>query len=445
LTGSCQPYIVELLGYAASYDQEQNPKHHRRLDDLLDIWAENGYYGADYVNKLREVVKNSAVSGPVKTSIDVGENNTHTANQKLSGKEVPFVMPSTHGDPTTPYYDLPAGNLVPHIIPNSTVPLRPDSIKPLQFLAGPADEKLVTALKVFMKEVDQIYELEKPAPKDDDEVVDIDELGQTVIRDATTGEIIDGETYYGWSRSFCEQMKKRNTKDTRRSRSRSRSWSRSLSRSQTPPKRRRYSNSPESSDGRRRRRSPGSESRSPVGRRSGLGNERSYSRSASPAARRQSRSRERSYSPPPPTTSRSSFPPPFKRKQFPSAAPPPPPPMHQHGFPPGGPFPGPGMPLPTPPPNYQGAWPPPPPPMPGVPGMMPNPAFPSPFPLQGGGHFPPVHMGGGAPGAPVSLPPGSYHFPPPHSGAGSNPGYQNQQGWGQQGGAAGRGGGRGWR
>ena len=52
------------------------------------------------------------------------------------------------------------------------------SIKPLQFLAGPADEKLVTALKVFMKEVDQIYELEKPAPKDDDEVVDIDELGE---------------------------------------------------------------------------------------------------------------------------------------------------------------------------------------------------------------------------------------------------------------------------
>ncbi|ODM20907.1 hypothetical protein SI65_03960 [Aspergillus cristatus] len=445
LTGSCQPYIVELLDYAASYDREKCPKHHRRLDDLLDIWAENGYYGADYVNKLREVVKNSAVSGPVKTSIGVEENNTHTANQKLSGKEVPFVMPSTHGDPTTPYYDLPAGNLVPHIIPNSTVPLRPDSIKPLQFLAGPADEKLVTALKVFMKEVDQIYELEKPAPKDDDEVVDIDELGQTVIRDATTGEIINGETYYGWSRSFCEQMKKRNTKDTRRSRSRSRSWSRSLSRSQTPPKRRRYSDSPESNDGRRRRRSPGSESRSPVGRRGGLGNGRSYSRSASPAARRQSRPRERSYSLSPPIGPRSSFPPPFKRKQFPSAAPPPPPPMHQHGFPPGGQFPAPGMPLPAPPPNYQGAWPPPPPPMPGVPGMMPNPAFPSPFPLQGGGHFPPVHMGGGAPGAPVPLPPGSYHFPPPHSGAGSNPGYQNQQGWGQQGGAAGRGGGHGWR
>ena len=165
LSGSCQPYIVELLGYAASYDREKNPKHHRRLDDLLDIWAEHGYYGADYVNKLREVVKNAALSGPVKASIGVEENNTDVANQKLVGKDVPFVMPSSHGDPSTPYYDLPAGNLVPHIIPNSTVPLRPESIKPLQFLAGPADEKLVTALKVFMKDVDQIYEPGKPQPE----------------------------------------------------------------------------------------------------------------------------------------------------------------------------------------------------------------------------------------------------------------------------------------
>lgn len=149
LTGSCQPYIVELLSYAAVYDREKHPKHHRRLDDLLDIWAQHGYYGAEYVDKLREVVKAAAVSGPVKTSIGVeGGNNNSDVEQvpKTTGKDVPFVMPSTHGDPSTPYYDLPAGNMVPHIIPNSTMPIRPESIKPLQFLAGPADTKLVNAL-----------------------------------------------------------------------------------------------------------------------------------------------------------------------------------------------------------------------------------------------------------------------------------------------------------
>ncbi|KAF7596571.1 hypothetical protein BBP40_000971 [Aspergillus hancockii] len=204
LTGSLQPYIVELLGYAAFCDREKNPKHHRRLDTLLDIWEQNGYYGSDYVNKLREVVKNSALSGPVKTSIDVEESNTDFANRPPS-KDAPFVMPSTHGDTSTPYYDLPAGNLVPHIIPDSTIPLRPDSIKPLQFLAGPADGKLVVALKAFLKDVDQIYGIDRPEPKED-EVVDIDELGQTVIRDRDTGDILQGDTYYGWSRSQRRQQ-----------------------------------------------------------------------------------------------------------------------------------------------------------------------------------------------------------------------------------------------
>ncbi|KAI9933255.1 hypothetical protein MW887_007728 [Aspergillus wentii] len=213
LSGSLQPYIVELLGYAASYDREKHPKHHRRLDDLLEIWADHGYYGADYVDKLREVVKSSALSGPVKTSIGVEENNTEST-KKFTGKDAPFIMPSTHGDPSTPYYDLPAGNLVPHIIPDSTVPLRPDSIRPLQFLAGPADAKLVAALKTFMKDVDRIYGPGKPE-KNEEDVIDIDDLGQTVIRDGITGDILNGETYYGWSRTFCQQMKKRNqTRDS---------------------------------------------------------------------------------------------------------------------------------------------------------------------------------------------------------------------------------------
>ncbi|KAE8310592.1 hypothetical protein BDV41DRAFT_544872 [Aspergillus transmontanensis] len=406
LTGSLQPYIVELLGYAASYDREKHPKHHRRLDTLLDIWEQHGYYGSDYVNKLREVVKNSALSGPVKTSIDVEESNTDSAH-RLPSKDVPFIMPSTHGDPSTPYYDLPAGNLVPHIIPNSTVPLRPDSIKPLQFLAGPADEKLVIALKAFLKDVDQIYGIEKPEPKED-EVVDIDELGQTVIRDKHTGDILSGDTYYGWSRGFCQQMKKRNAKSSSRSRSLS------------PRKRRRYSDS--YSDDSRRSRSR-SRSRTPP-RRFGRYDSRSRSVSRSRSGSRHSRSREKSYSPRSPSPPRSM--PVQHQNQFNSAAPPgfppQPPPMHFQQGPPAFP---PGMPgAPPPPPNYQGPWPPPPPPLPNY-----GPSnFPPPFQPQGGQfpqQFPPVHVPQGQ-----QMPPGSYHFPPPHSGRGWNQhGYPPGRGW----------------
>ncbi|KAL4952143.1 hypothetical protein BDW69DRAFT_200952 [Aspergillus filifer] len=379
LSGSLQPHIVDLLSYAAAYDQEKNPKHHRRLAELLDIWQEHGYFGADYVGKLREVVANSAVSGPVATSS--ATPGAEAASDSDRKRDVPFMMPPTHGDPSTPFYDLPAGNLIPHIIPNSTAPLRPDMIKPLQFLAGPADEKLVTALKVFLADVDRIY---GPSElKSEDGIVDIDELGQTVVRDEITGEILEGETYYGWSRSFCQQMKKRNTRE------------RSDSRSRSPPQRRRYSSA--SDDSRYRD---------------------SRSRSQSRSRRRydsRSRSRSRSYSPPaaPAAAAPPSQYPPLHQYQQP---PPPPPnqyaqrpsgyaphPQHQHQMP----YPPPGNSYPPPPPpNYQGSWPPPPPPPP----MSNYPNFPPPFPQMHQGQGPPGH-GQGPPQMPPG--PGPYNYPPP--------------------------------
>ncbi|GAD93539.1 hypothetical protein NFIA_038820 [Paecilomyces variotii No. 5] len=200
VTGVLQPYIIDLIGHAAAFDREKNPKHHRRLDELLDIWKANGYYSPEYVDKLREAVLNSASVDAIKASVGISDGNTEVRKEATS-KDAPFVMPAFHGDASTPYYDLPAGNLVPHIIPDSTAPIRPDAVKPLQFLAGPADQKLVTALKKFLKDVDRIYQNDEPE-HDENTVIDIDEMGQMVVRDEATGEIVSGETYYGWSREF---------------------------------------------------------------------------------------------------------------------------------------------------------------------------------------------------------------------------------------------------
>lgn len=368
LSASLQPYLVELLGFAAEYDREKNPKHHRRLDELLEIWETNGYYASEYVGKLKEVVR-TAVTGPV--AVEEQPVNRYPP------REAPFVMPSTHGDTSTPYYDLPAGNLVPHIIPNSTVSLRPESIKPLQFLAGPADAKLVDAVKVFLHDVDQIYGQGKPEQKED-EVIDIDELGQTVSRDAISGEIVDGDTYYGWSRAFCQQMKKNRDLS---SRSRSRSRSRSLA-----GRRRRYSDSLSDDSWRSRSRS----------RSRGFNRRDSYSRSRSRSPRRISR--ERSYSPPAPAPAPPRFP---NQTQTPNI-PPPAPPLHFRG-----PYP-PGM---SPP----GSWAPPPPP-PNMPMNYPHQPPPPPPPFQS--YFPQPHMGQ------QQMPPGTPHFPPPHSGWGYGRGWQ---------------------
>lgn len=375
VSGSLQPFMVDLLGRAAAYDRQKHPRHHRRLDDLLDIWSEHGYFGPDLLHKLREVVKHSASTGVSPSSNDIWPNEADAA-KKLGGKEAPFIMPSTHGDPSIPYYDLPAGNLIPHIIPNSTIPLHPDTIKPLQFLAGPADGNLVQALKGFLKEVDQIYGTDQLVK--DDGNIDIDELGQRVVRDEITGDILDGETYYGWSRAFCQQMKKR-APDGSRSRSRSRSGTRDL-------KRRRYSDS--SMDSRTSR----SRSQSPPGNREARYRSSSISRS------RRSASHDSPYSPRQPSPPR--FPPPHQASQ---SNPPPSYPYNAQYGPSGANF-------PPPPPQYPG-WPPVPPP------QFPAMAFPPPGPGINPSAFPPSFSGppmSVPPGQP--LPPGQYHFPPPHPG-----------------------------
>lgn len=287
-SSALQPHVVELLGFAASYDRKKNPKHYRRLNQLLGAWSDRGYYSTDYINKLREAVNNAESVDAIKASVGLVDDAANT-QPKGNRRDAPYVMPPTHGDSSTPYYDLPAGNFVPHIIPDSTAPIRPDIVKPLQFVPGPADQKLVGALKKFFNDVDRIYGSTDFELGENTEI-DINELGQTIVRDEKSGDIVDGDTYYGWSRDFCVQMKRRKEKYSARNRSRSGSHA------ADDRRRRRYSDSNSSGYSRRDDRMSRSSSRSHSrGRR-----RHSRSRSKSPLREghgRRSRSRSDSYSP----------------------------------------------------------------------------------------------------------------------------------------------------
>lgn len=420
-SASIQPYLVDLIGLAASYDRRKAPKHHHRLSDLLYVWENDGYYGKDYVNKLFETIENYASPDTVKpkpTSLSLAPGPEKDTVQK----DPPYVMPNTHGDPSAPYYELPAGNFMPHIIPNSPIPIRPESVKPLQFLAGPADRNLVDAVKKLLKDVEMVY---ANGTSDDPGSIEIDELGQIIMRDEDTGEPLDGEAYYGWSRSFCQKMKKRRgEKPASRESSQSQSRSRSRSRSYTPRNRMRYSDSM-SDDDRGRSGSRGS-STNHKRRRCSSYSRSPYSSRSPPRRRPMSPSRSRSYSPRPSSPQR--FQQQQQRPQFQEEAQTPfPPPMQYpfNGYPPHQQFPPAGMFIPPRPPNYNGPWPPPPPPPP------------PPQHNTGGSPFPPMNMGIGmnmpgfmppqapfqqfpagapqffTPPLPPQQQPGAYQYPPP--------------------------------
>lgn len=331
ICGKTQPLLMNLFGSAASF--ENSPKHQRKLLDLLAIWEEKGYYSREYLDKLREAAKNASEAGQ---HLEEGAStiDTHNAAATKLAKSAPYVMPAMHGDPSTPWFDLPAGNLMQHIEPNSTKPINPDMIRPMQFIAGPANEDLVRAVKTLLDDVDTIFGKENQA--DGKAGWDIDELGQPIILDEITGDVIDGEGYYGWSREFCEKMKKKKKRGLDGSGSRDRSQSRSRSRSSSRGRKRRYSDSDSSGSRPTQRRRSYSSSRSPL--RNG------HSRSPSP--RHESIPRENPAPRPPiPMPPQA-----FQQQGFnPNFPPPPPPPL---------PFNGPGA------PPY-GQWvPPPPPPLP---------------------------------------------------------------------------------
>lgn len=199
-----QPVLGGLFWNVSSV--KNSPTHLRKVRELLNIWEERQYYSMDDINKLRAVVE--AAQGPdASTSSSNQDPNALTGNVPRTSKEIPFTMPAIHGDQNLPWYDLPAGNLMQHIVPNSTRPINPSLVKPMRFTAGPADENVVCAVKSLLQDVNSIY---SPADSYDDmgsSTWDIDELGQHVLRDEISGDILSGEGYYGWSREFCEKMK----------------------------------------------------------------------------------------------------------------------------------------------------------------------------------------------------------------------------------------------
>ena len=480
-----QQQLPTLAASATSIDDPKNPKRNKKLSDLLDLWDENSYYSQEYIRKLRQAVdsaRDSDSKGEQAGVYQVSRNG----NGSKHAKDTPFVMPATHGDTSTPWYDLPAGNLIPHIIPKSTAPINPKLVRPMQFMAGPAEESLVMVVKDFLQDVSSIYD-DTALANQENQVADIDEMGQPLAKDEITGALAPREGYYGWSISFCERMKKRRHDGPSPHEDLSgRSRSRSFSRSPSPRKRRRESSASSRRSGHRS--DTRSRSRSRSAKRPYHNDSRSPSAQMKPHSSSRSPAPGWSPKPPQPTpnmhsrrpdqihpnrlppgpaqqgsfnsgsfNSNTTGTPPLATPTnqldapFPTTVPPPPipPPQSQYGHNfPMGPN---GLPIPPPPPFHSGPWPP---SMPGIGGQGQPP-----FPQQASHGFvppppPPGYHGiwhmaqqpqGGNPGAqPQAHPPqppqqqGGARPPGGHQGysGGAAPrgahqggGYRNQNAW----------------
>ncbi|KAK2019793.1 hypothetical protein LZ32DRAFT_624449 [Colletotrichum eremochloae] len=379
--------LTVLLHAAAKFPK--CPKQTRKVNDLLALWEKHNYFSAATIDSLRETVKEAPHEEKVSKATTQDQPGSNLGF-KLP-KDAPYMIPSIHGDPNTPWFDLPAATWLPHLTPNSTKPMNPDMIKPLQLAPGPADKALANAVKDLLVDVERLYSKHiPPQAAESQQHTDISEMGERIVLDEITGEIVDGETYYGWSRGFCEKMKQRRKKATKGDdgRGRGRTYSGSRSPSYSPGRSSRSDSVPAF---KRRRLSP--DSRSPSRSRS---RRRSPQRGRSRDGRTR-RDESRTSKPSPPEHSRHN--PVFRtgyddRVSSHSQQPPTP---SFHNPPAFSPYP-----LALPPAGYQGQWPPPPPPP------------------------PPPHMGNSLPPHSWPPPPGSVVPPPPTSGWAPPPPPQQQ-------------------
>ncbi|KLU92723.1 hypothetical protein MAPG_11625 [Magnaporthiopsis poae ATCC 64411] len=209
-----EPTLPALFGSAASF--VNSPKHVKKLRDLVSVWEKMGHLPSPALPaKLREAIAAGPAAAATSRRADAaGQKNGKgkAGGTPAPAKEPPFLLPSTHGDPSTAWYDLPAANWLPVLKPNSTRAMDPAQIKPLQLTPGVANAVLVDAVKSLLADVNRLYAPDVGVigfADEENPSVTVDQMGERVELDRSTGKIVDGTTYYGWSRGFCRDMKVR--------------------------------------------------------------------------------------------------------------------------------------------------------------------------------------------------------------------------------------------
>lgn len=167
-------------------------KQLRRMNYVLDQWQEKQYYPPSFLETLRARSKDTSSSNTAGTPSQAIEQKPVARPTPKEDSEQLSLLPAFHGDPSLPFYDLPAANMLPHIVPNSTAPINPRLVRPIQFPNSAPSEGLSFAVKEFLKSAEAMFSGESIGEVDSDSVGGV--WGK------------DGEGYYGWSKTFCEKM-----------------------------------------------------------------------------------------------------------------------------------------------------------------------------------------------------------------------------------------------
>ena len=148
-------------------------KQLRRINYVLDQWQEKQYYPLSFLETLRARANDTSSSSTADTLSQPVEQKPVGDVARPAPKENSeqlLLLPAYHGDTSLPFYDLPAANMLPHIIPNSTAPINPRLVRPIQFPNPAPSEGLSNAVKEFLKSTEAMFSGENIGEVDSDAV-----------------------------------------------------------------------------------------------------------------------------------------------------------------------------------------------------------------------------------------------------------------------------------
>ncbi|KAF9641401.1 putative calcium homeostasis endoplasmic reticulum protein [Lasiodiplodia theobromae] len=170
LTKPLEPHLELIFTTALSLQASGKSKLRQRLAKLTELYQDTKLYSESYRNRISKALKDATIPVPAKSA----------PPKDRTTKEAPYVLPAFHGEPDGPWYDLPAGALLPHIRANDPRPINPHNIKAVDLRNKSVEIGLINAVKDLLGYSDNLY------TDDEGIVADIDMMGQPLVRDELT-------------------------------------------------------------------------------------------------------------------------------------------------------------------------------------------------------------------------------------------------------------------
>jgi hypothetical protein len=188
-----KPDIEDLIECAAEATVENDTRHYKELQMLINFWATSGCVTPQLSQYLR---KRFAAGMAVARGGNPLEKRT-------------YRLPNIFGDRQSAWHLQPASYMIRPLIERPDLPINTSSIRPVQFASKEVSDDVRAMIDDYLDNIDLAYKptADNPTGETPKYKLWLDPLGQLVKQDKITSEVKTVCNGYGWSPNFCAAIR----------------------------------------------------------------------------------------------------------------------------------------------------------------------------------------------------------------------------------------------